>query len=158
MTKAEREARIAEAIEWMREDGGKLPGWGEDRMAAEDKLATALLESLLLAYPQINLIAILAACRVHWMTRGPTTPRAWCRRIQNWVKGGAEWDPLISGRPRSTPACPESAGRDHGPRTADRKIPGAQRSVVSGQLSSGPVPAADVVKGELAKMKRLVEG
>jgi len=148
MTKAERDQKIGEAIEWMREDGGKFPGWGEDRLAKEDKVASALLEALLLAHPEIRLIPALAACRAHWIARGPTTRKAWCARIQNWAKQGAEWDPLITGLQRQA----QSGKRIASDPDAMRHAPCATRAPAE------PVAAGDVVKGELAKIKERLGG
>lgn|SRR5574341_237776 len=158
MTKADREARIAEAIEWMREDGGKFPGWGEDKLAKADKVANALLESLLLAYPNIRLVPVLAACRAHWIARsGPATRKAWCARIQNWAKTGAEWDPLITGRPRSVESAQSIASIESQPCRTQR-TPHTQQTQRTQQTQQTPVAAGDVVKGELAKIKERLGG
>jgi len=148
MTKAERDQQIGEAIEWMREDGGKFPGWGEDRLAKADKVASALLEALLLAHPQIRLIPALAACRAHWIARGPTTRKAWCARIQNWAKQGAEWDPLISGAKREAQSAERPAPN------AMRHAPCAQPTRPAGELTS----AGDVAQAELRKIKERLGG
>jgi hypothetical protein len=159
MTKAERDQRIGEAIEWMREDGGKFPGWGEDRLGKEDKVASALLEALLLAHPEIRLIPALAACRAHWIARGPTTRKAWCARIQNWAKQGAEWDPLISGAKRIAQSA-ERPGSDakrppgRNPIRGGAHAPSAQPIRPQAELT----PARETVQKELAKIREKLDG
>ncbi|MGD0263562.1 MAG: hypothetical protein ABSD47_01245 [Candidatus Methylomirabilota bacterium] len=142
MTKAERERAIAEALEWMTEEDGKFPGWMIDPM-----LERVLLDSTLIMYPQIRLIPVLANFRMHWYPRGATKPHIWRRRWQNWVKGGAEWDPLISGESR------EPRGNRR-PATGDRDFVRPPSPVP--RPSSHPVAVGEVVQAELAKMKRLV--
>jgi hypothetical protein len=161
MTKAERDLRIGEAIEWMREDGGKFLGWGEDRLGKEDKVASALLESLLLAYPAIRLIPALAACRAHWIARGPTTRKVWCARIQNWAKQGAEWDPLISGAKREAPAERQAQSGKRIESDATRSAPCAMPKAPCAQPTR-PVgdltPAGEIARGELAKIREKLGG
>ena len=157
MTKAERDLRIAEAVEWMREDGGKFPGWGEDRLAKTDKVASALLEALLLAHPEIRLIPALAACRAHWIARGPTSRKAWCARIQNWAKQGAEWDPLISGKARDNNRQQATQGVPGSRQETRRSLPAATCQLPArepGELTS----AGDVAQAELRKIKERLDG
>jgi hypothetical protein len=156
MTKAERDLRIAEAIEWMLEEGflpevmgkkaagtlAKFPGWVWD-----EKIARVLLEAAVLSHPQIQLVPCLANMRANWIHLGPASARAWAGRWRNWIKN--DWDPLVSGHPRDA----ETRGQgDKGTRGAEspphRVSPSPCQSVAAGE----------VVMGELAKIKERLGG
>jgi hypothetical protein len=154
MTKAERERLIEWGLQWMMEEPDKFPGW-----AIDPKIERVLLDSILTIYPEIRLVAVLAAFRMHWYPHGAAKPHIWRRRLQNWVKAGAEWDPMITGVSRGTR---DDGGRTReegrGTRDEGRGRPFRRPVVPSSSRPSGePVAVGDVVKAELAKMRRLTE-
>jgi len=155
MTKAERDQKIGEAIEWMCEEGflpevmgkkaagtlAKFPGWMWD-----EKVARVLLEAAVLSHPEIQLIPCLANMRANWIHLGPASARAWAVRWRNWIRN--EWDPFVSGVRGQG-----SGDRDQGSEVRDQR---------SGPRTPAPdprplAPARETVQGELEKMKRLVE-
>ncbi len=118
-TKAERDARVAEALDWMQEDGllpaamgkraagslAKFPGWTWDEATAR-----ALLESSLVAYPELRLLPCLADFRMRWIPKGPASRQGWMARWRNWLRKGTQFgDPLVVGR----------ITNDHQPQTID---------------------------------------
>jgi len=147
MNKAERDLRIAEAIEWMCEDGflpevmgkkaagtlAKFPGWMWD-----EKVARVLLEAAVLSHPEIQLIPCLANMRANWIHLGPASARAWAVRWRNWIKN--EWDPLVSGKARED-SKQQAAGS-------------GQRAPISASCNLPPASSNDELRrAELAKVK-----
>jgi hypothetical protein len=124
-----RARRVAEALEWLQEDGGKFPGW-----VVDPRVDGALLESYLLIYPQLAVIPALADMRTRWLPQGKATTKAWRARLRNWLKCGVRFgDPLVVG-PRPSPTPRPAMG---GPGPGVRAIP---------RPPAGPTVAAETVR------------